>query len=428
MNNEQQIPQGYKSSELGTIPQDWDVKRLRDAIEQLETGVSVNSSDDINSNAKILKTSSVLRGEFIPSECKYIIEIDVCRAKCNPRANSLIISRMNTPELVGECGYVRTNFDDLFLPDRLWQTVFKLESCIDPKYINYLLNTKTYRTKIKELATGTSNSMKNITKSDWLNIAVAVPPLEEQERIAEILGTWDRAIELQGRKVALLQSRKRALMQQLLTPHRRRPNFSEPWKTTKLGEIGNTYNGLTGKTKEDFGFGLPYISYMTVFNSSKIKGKIMDYVNIGENETQNMVKYGDAFFTVSSETPEEVGMSSVLLDNINNTYLNSFCFGYRLFNFETLLPEFAQFYFRSKKFRIEMYMLAQGSTRFNISKSEVLKLKIKLPPIEEQRAIAEVLTTADREIELATQNLTALSSQKRALMQQLLTGKKQVTI
>ncbi|MDR6921089.1 restriction endonuclease S subunit, partial [Chryseobacterium sp. 2987] len=100
--------------------------------------------------------------------------------------------------------------------------------------------------------------------------------------------------------------------------------FTQDWERKKLGEIGETYSGLSGKTKEDFGTGKPYIQYKQVFDNSKIDISRFDYVRINETENQNRVKYGDILFTTSSETPEEIGMSSVLLDEIDELYLNSF--------------------------------------------------------------------------------------------------------
>ena len=121
-------------------------------------------------------------------------------------------------------------------------------------------------------------------------------------------------------------------------------------------------------------------------------------------------------------------MSSVLLDNVSNTYLNSFCFGYRLNNFNTLDPYFARFYFRSFQMRDKISRLAQGSTRFNLSKNEIMKLKIKLPSLPEQQKIAEVLSLADDEINLLRNELEELKLQKKALMQKLLTGQVRVKV
>ncbi len=98
------------------------------------------------------------------------------------------------------------------------------------------------------------------------------------------------------------------------------------WQNVEMSKIGYTYTGLSNKKADDFGIGKPYITYMNIFANSEIDKKLFDFVKIDKGENQNKVKYGDAFFTTSSETPDEVGMSSVLLDEVSETYLNSFCF------------------------------------------------------------------------------------------------------
>ncbi len=186
--------------------------------------------------------------------------------------------------------------------------------------------------------------------------------------------------------------------------------------------MGKTFNGLRNKTAKDFGKGKAYIPYKNIFDNPKIDIKNLDYVNILDGENQNKVKYGDILFTTSSETPDEVGMSSVLLEEVSELYLNSFCFGFRLKDFEILLAEFARFFFRGDLFRRKVFKLAQGSTRFNLSKNEMMKLNIKLPPIQEQKSIAQILSTGDREIDLLQKEVDQLKLQKRGLMQLLLTG------
>lgn len=192
----------------------------------------------------------------------------------------------------------------------------------------------------------------------------------------------------------------------LNVPHLRFPEFTKELKNTSLGKIGKTFNGLTGKSGSDFGQGFPYITYKSIFDNSKIDISRVEYVEITDierkKETQNKVQYGDVFFTTSSETPDEVGMSSVLLDEIKDCYLNSFCFGYRLNSLSKTVPEYMRFYLRSQTIRKKMFVLAQGSTRFNISKSEVMGMSINIPEIEEQRKIANLLTLLDER--LVTQN------------------------
>lgn len=192
----------------------------------------------------------------------------------------------------------------------------------------------------------------------------------------------------------------------LNVPPLRFPGFTDDWKKTTLGEIGKTFNGLTGKNSNDFGQGSPYITYKSIFDNSKVDISRVEYVTITDNEriksAQNVVRLGDIFFTTSSETPTEVGMTSVLLDGIEDCYLNSFCFGYRLSNKEETLPEYFRFYLRASVIRNKLSILAQGSTRFNISKNEVMRMGINLPNSSEQEKIAALLSCIDERI--TTQN------------------------
>lgn len=182
--------------------------------------------------------------------------------------------------------------------------------------------------------------------------------------------------------------------------------YTEDYARTTLGKIGNTYNGLTGKSAEDFGQGSPYITYKSIFDNSRVDISRVEYVQISDieqhNKKQNKVARGDIFFTTSSETPEEVGMTSVLLDNIEDCYLNSFCFGYRVYSQEQYLPEYLRFYLRSSIIRKKLFVLAQGSTRFNLSKNEVMRISINMPKALEQRKIARFLTLLEERI--TTQN------------------------
>ena len=197
------------------------------------------------------------------------------------------------------------------------------------------------------------------------------------------------------------------------------PEFSGEWEKCTLGSIGETFNGLTGKSAVDFGSGSPYITYKSIFDSSKIDISKVEYVKITETErvkqTQNEVEYGDIFFTTSSETPEEVGMASVLLSEIRDCYLNSFCFGYRLFDKCIHQPDFFRFYLRSSNLRKKIAILAQGSTRFNISKNEVMKMPIFLPSLAEQRKISKLLSLIEDRIETQKKVIEDLKKLKDAI-------------
>ena len=164
-----------------------------------------------------------------------------------------------------------------------------------------------------------------------------------------------------------------------------------------MGEVGTTYTGLSGKTKEDFGHGNgQFVTYMNVFSNPVGLPDMTEAVEI--DDSQNKVLFGDVLFTTSSETPEEVGMSSVWLENAENTYLNSFCFGYRPtveFN-----PYYLAYMLRSSSMRKKITFLAQGISRYNISKNKMMDIEIPIPKIEEQKQIGSYFRNLDNLITL----------------------------
>ena len=199
-------------------------------------------------------------------------------------------------------------------------------------------------------------------------------------------------------------------------PKLRFPGFTEDWEQRKLGSIGSTYTGLSGKTKEDFGHGeAQYITYLNVFQNTVSDITMTDKVEI--DTTQNEVKYGDVLFTTSSETPEEVGMSSVWLGHMPNIYLNSFCFGFR--PNQKIDPYFLGYSLRAPYMRDKIKILAQGISRYNISKNKVMELEISLPNNEEQRLLGNFLRNIDLSITLHQRKLDNLKLKKKALLQKL---------
>lgn len=172
----------------------------------------------------------------------------------------------------------------------------------------------------------------------------------------------------------------------------------------KLGEVGTFYGGLSGKSKADFTDGnAKFITYMNVYSNPSLDINIEDKVQIKEGEKQNTVEYGDILFTGSSETPDECGMTSVLTEQTDEKlYLNSFCFGYRFNDVDSISPGFMKHLFRSHSLRKALAKTASGVTRFNVSKKKVAKIEIPLPPLEVQTEIVRILdkfTSLEAELE-----------------------------
>ena len=292
---------------------------------------------------------------------------------------------------------------------------------LDNLYKSYCFSIKPVR---KEIVTKSSYTTRALTSGRLLNKACFYYPsdLQEQHKIASFLASVDTKIEQLGKKKELLELYKQGMIQKLFSQEIRFKDEQgkdyPDWEQSKLGNIGTTFNGLTGKNSTHFGKGKPYIQYLQVFQKSRIDVDGFGFVEIGENESQNKVCSGDVFFTTSSETPNEVGTASVLIDEVENTYLNSFCFGYRV-NREYLLPEYARFSFRANGFRKRVVRLAQGSTRYNLSKSSLMKIETNLPLLQEQQKIADFLSSIDKKIELVAEQLEQARTFKKGLLQQI---------
>lgn len=170
-------------------------------IDKLESGKSVNSTNDnfITGNVGILKTSCVYNGIFDIEEAKVIRKDEVMRAKLNPKKDSIIISRMNTEELVGKSAYIDKDYPNLFLPDRLWQSV-KSDVDYSVLWLSKAISYNSFMKSISRIATGTSGSMKNISQKKFLDLKIIKPPIKLQNQFAE------RVQDIEAQKAQAQQS------------------------------------------------------------------------------------------------------------------------------------------------------------------------------------------------------------------------------
>lgn len=405
-----EIPEEYQKKSVGIIPKNWNKSFLGAIIKELSSGVSVNSDVTIDTGVYVLKTSSVSEGKVNLRESKPIIPGDLKRVRCPVLQGTILISRMNTPILVGECGYVNEGSDIHYLPDRLWQAINRSEKICNFKWLSYLLNSDRYRTAIHALGTGTSNSMKNISKEDFLTLPIAFPPLLEQQKIADILTTQDKVIELKEKRLTEKQRQKKYLMQQLLTGKKRLSGFSGAWKTERLGKLFFERKETNCENLEMLAITgtqgiIPRKELDLKDNSSEDKSKYLR-VCVGDIGYNTMRMWQG----VSAYSNYEGIVSPAYTILKPSLSINAKYFAY-LFK----MPEIIFLFYRFSQGLVD-------DTR-NLKYENFKKIKVFYPPdIEEQTAIAEVLTAADREINLLRQDIEQEKRKKKALMQLLLTG------
>ena len=290
---------------------------------------------------------------------------------------------------------------------------------VSSAFLYYLIQSEAYQS-VANISSGTK-----MPRSSWLLVSetqFSIPKYKEATMIGEFFTSIDKNITLHQSKLDKLQATKKALLQEMFPeegqdkPKRRFKGFSDAWEQRKLGSIGLTYTGLSGKTKKDFGHGeAKYITYLNVFQNTISNITMTDKVEI--DPIQNEVKYGDVLFTTSSETPEEVGMSSVWLGDTPNIYLNSFCFGFR--PNQKIDSYFLGYSLRAPYMRDKIKILAQGISRYNISKNKVMELEISLPNNEEQKLLGTFLQRIDLIITLHQRKLDKLKNLKQAYLNEM---------
>lgn len=421
------IREGYKETEIGVIPEDWEVSILNDISNNKgEYGIGAKAVDYKVNKPRYLRITDIDEyGRLIKDNEYKTIEEDEYEDYLLKK-DDLVFAR--TGNTTGKTYLYNSNDGELVFAGFLIKFSIN-KSKANSEYVRQYCFTKRYWDWVKQ--SSTRSGQPGINSKQYGELKLPLPPLLEQQRIAEILSTTDSHIEKLDKTIEDYQLLKKGMMKKLLTKGIGHTEFKETeigripkdWEVVALNNLGDTFNGLSGVTKDDFGSGAPFIPYMNIFSNTKIDVNRMDFVNLDNKKKQNTVKFGDIFFTTSSETVEEAGMSSVLLDEVPDMYLNSFCFGYRLFNFDSLRPEFARFLLRVDYVRKEIQKLAQGSTRFNLSKGNILKIKTGLPSIAEQLEIANQLSNLESSIDILIKNRNDYIDLKKSLMEKLLTGK-----
>ncbi|MBO4612620.1 MAG: restriction endonuclease subunit S [Bacteroidaceae bacterium] len=409
MNKERVIPQGYKDSPLGIIPKEWEVKRLGDYV--------TITSGESPSLYELRETGlyPYVKVEDLNNCSKYQIE---SREYSNDTRNiipkgSIIFPKRGAAILNNKVRIAQT---DILMDSNMMAITVK-DSCLDYEFLYYTI----IREQLYKIAD--TSTIPQINNKHIIPYRFCLPLMDEQKNIVSLLITWDVAIEKQSKLIEKLTLRKRALMQQLLTGKKRLPGFSEDWKEVKLGEFGTFFKGGGVPKDKIIGEGHKCLTYGDLY--TKYDFVISDVQSYIDDETANEsteIQYGDICFAGSGETKEEIGKCATFIDG-EYGYAGGDIIVYRA---KGVNPITLSYILNSDNVIRQKSNMGQGHSVVHIYPYQLEKISIKLPPKEEQDAIASILMKADKEIGLANEELTNLESQKRGLMQQLLTGKKRV--
>ena len=295
----------------------------------------------------------------------------------------------------------------------LWVTNFCGNN---PKFIYYMY------INLNLIRFSAGSGVPTLNRNDIHLQKILLPPLDEQKKIAEILSTWDEAINLTINLIESKKQLKKALMQNLLTANIRFPQFKDEWEETKLGNIGVFKTSSVDKIIQKDECIVNLVNYMDVYRNTHINSNLkLSQTSASNREIENLsLAKGDVLFTPSSETPDDIGHSAVILSDMPNTL-----FSYHLVRFRLNIKNdivFLGYVFNQDKILKQFARLSQGITRYTLSISDFQNVFINFPNLKEQQKIAEVLTACDDEINLLNLKLENLKKQKQGLMQKLLKG------
>jgi len=396
----------------------WELRKLGDITKKIGSGKTPKGGNAtyLTEGIPLIRSQNIFNETFNHADVAYI-SIDTDEEMKNSRVYKDDVLLNITGASIGRSAVYRQNMNANV---NQHVCIIRLKEDYSSDFVQLNLSSNKGQKEIDLNQAGGGREGLNFQQIS--KIEFSYPSTEEQKVIGKLFDSLDSTIALHQRKLELLKTQKKGFLQKMFpkngsnVPKIRFKGFSDAWKQIKLKDLGNTFTGLSGKTKEDFGHGqAKFVTYVNVYTHTISDLSLTENVEI--DEKQNQVKYGDIFFTTSSETPEEVGMSSVWLGNDNNVYLNSFCFGYRP-NVE-LEPYYAAFMLRSSEVRKKFMLLAQGISRYNISKTKAMEMFVPFPTFEEQKKIGAFFKQLDDSIALQERKLEALKEQKKGFLQKM---------
>ena len=398
------------------IPEGWSVKKLSDLCSKISDGIHTTPKYVDKSEYHFINGNNLRDGHIcIYEDTKCVSFEEYIKQKQKLGTHTLLMS------INGTIGSLANYYnEDVVLGKSA--AFMNFNDMQTKKYVYTILQTNSTKRYFENELTG--STIKNLSLKSIKSMKILLPPLPEQEKIAGILGTWDEAIEKLSNLIEQKKLLKKGLMQKLLTGKTRLSGFTQPWKEVKLGEIFNIKKGqgLSKEVLDDNGlnkcilYGELYTKYSEVIKD----------VESRTNQCEGILsQIGDILIPASTTT------TGIDLANATSLLKEKVLLGGDI-NILRAKKEVSSIFFAyllTHAYKFDIAKLAQGITIIHLYGEFLKNMKIYIPSdTSEQQAIADVLSTADDEINLLNQKLEALKEQKKGLMQQLLTGQIRVKV
>jgi len=403
------VPSYYSPSHLGLIPDDWKRVKLSDVM-KVRQGLQIAISERLKQPTELSKEYITIQSINKSEQPREYVESPSKRVICTKE--DVLMTR------TGNTGIVITDVEGVFHNNFFLMDFDRIK--IDKIFlINYL---KSSRVQHLILTKAGSSTIPDLNHNDFYSIEFPVPPLPEQRKIAKILLTWDNAIATTEKLIYASKQQKKALMQQLLTGKKRFTGFKGEWEEVRLGDVSSIYDG-THSTPKYVESGVPFYSVEHLTRGSFSKTKFITEEVFDKENKRVKLERNDILMTRIGD----IGTAICLNWDVRASFYVSLALIKS--NAHKFDSKFMEYYINSHEFHRELHKRTiHVAFPKKINLGEINNCHVLLPSLEEQQKIASVLTNADKEIELLKQKLADLKQEKKALMQQLLTGKRRVKV
>ncbi|MBI0427292.1 restriction endonuclease subunit S [Psychrobacter sp. NG27] len=415
------------------VPNGWEVKSFAKLLisgdmEKIQDGnhgdSHPKSSDFVKSGIPFVMARDLKKGTVDLENCAYITKEQADSLRIGfAKTGDILLSHKGT---VGLVAIVPLCDEYMMLTPQVTYYRIPQDSSLMSSYLYQFLLSHEYQSRFKNLAFQSTRSYLGITAQKELSINL--PPLPEQQKIAKILSTCDKAISTTERLIENSTQQKKALMQQLLTGKKRLldesgKRFEGEWEDVKLSAIVKVIGGNAFKSTDFKDSGIPLIKISNIKPDYSVSIESSVFISLDQKYDKFQIKNGDVLIAMSGATTGKIGRYT----SDEMAYLNQRVGRFDVRKGLTINSYLFQL-LKLPKVQHEILIDAVGGAQPNISNKDIERIKVSIPPIKEQQKVATVLTNADKEIELLEQQLADFQQEKKALMQVLLTGKKRVVV
>ncbi|HYM93292.1 MAG TPA: restriction endonuclease subunit S [Chitinophagaceae bacterium] len=434
---------------LRDVPEKWTSKRIKDVV-LFQGGFAFNSNDYIDEGVQLILIGNLYQNNLCLDRNPTFVSKGFLKSIPNyiVSKNDILISLTGT---LGKKDYgfaIMLNSAEKYLLNQRVGCIRTIKTIFNRWYI-YLMQSENFVGELLTLPKGTKQG--NLSERQILSIEIPIPSMLEQIAIAQYLDSKTQAID---KKIALLLNKinyykelsKSIINESVCRGLKKNVLLKESgiewiklipkhWEVKRLKDIGYLYSGLSGKSGEHFNQEVNdstkyYIPFTNIANNKYINHEDLHNVIMEENERQNKVKKDDLFFLMSSEGYADIGKAALLIEDVQETYLNSFCKGYRVTK-KSVVPRYLNYQLNATSFRDKFIVQGKGFTRINLKMEKVNDFQFIIPPVEEQTAIADYLDNKTDTITAIITNITkqieGLKELRKSLINDVVTCKLKVT-